>query len=612
MKKIFLLLTVFLMVFASCEPLEEINTALDAIDTSIIGEATYTLTDEDYDDLDLNRGSFSSVDDVKTKVPALLSDTYPAWGKGSSVNVNFNLYVGRAFEVKNYSLVQADYTSAGSDLLGFNSDDVPADLLPAIILNKYGADDVEDGDYAGIQYYQFTPGTYTVTPLVSMDDNLDFGTVGGDLTSVSNDNWTSHSGAGNGPITYEGDTNLVMSNYPSSDMGGSFTFGSGSEDVNSVFSTISTKTVYASALINLSEVSNGNYFFHMMEAPDTQPYAQFRARVGAKDDGNGKILFGIGASSSSLTYGETAYDLNTTYLIVSSYNIETGVSNLYILDNAASEEPTTPEATNTGDSGNAISAIAVRQSGGIPIGRIDGIRVANTWSAIMSNDNLDDEVIGNKESYNQNYAYADGAWAPAEGDAFYAVTEEDFAGMGINNFGSSTQPDDYMLTFLNTKFLYAQVDTQMDVVYKYVSSSSGPQTRGNQFTKTGANTWEAYQTTIESNLQFGHDGTTWEPDNTIRYTLSRGGTDSDYDWIASQLTTVEYAGLIGNLANYDDFDYNWTSAQIQNAMILFAGHHAPNAEEGQKYIFTYVIYDNGENEYQINLIKTGGVWVLNN
>ena len=275
-------------------------------------------------------------------------------------------------------------------------------------------------------------------------------------------------------------------------------------------------------------------------------------------------------------------------------------------------EPAAPEATNTGNSGNTAKRIGIRQGGGGPTATIDGIRVANTWSAIMTNDTLDDEVIGNKESYNVNYAFADGAWALAEGDAFYAVTEDDFASMGIENFGSSIDPDDYMLTFLNQKFAYAAVDTQMNVLYKYVSSSSGAQMRGNQFTKTGANTWEVFQSTINSNLQFGHDGTTWVPDNTIRYTLTRGGSDSDYDWIASQLTTDEYAGLIGNLANYDDFDYNWTSAQIQYAMILFAGHHAPNAEEGQKYIFTYVVYDNGENEYQINLIKTGGVWVLNN
>ena len=38
----------------------------------------------------------------------------------------------------------------------------------------------------------------------------------------------------------------------------------------------------------------------------------FSARTGAKSDGNGKVLFGIGASSSSLTYGTTAYELDTT------------------------------------------------------------------------------------------------------------------------------------------------------------------------------------------------------------------------------------------------------------------------------------------------------------
>jgi hypothetical protein len=109
-------------------------------------------------------------------------------------------------------------------------------------------------------------------------------------------------------------------------------------------------------------------------------------------------------------------------------------------------------------------------------------------------------------------------------------------------------------------------------------------------------------------IQFGHDGTTWVPDNTIKYTLIR---NADYEYMASQLTDAEYAGLIGNLAKYGDFDYNWTDEQIHYALILFLDNYDSSAEEGQKYLLTYVIYDNGENEYSTRFIKTGGVWVLN-
>ncbi|MFK8061315.1 MAG: T9SS type A sorting domain-containing protein, partial [Polaribacter sp.] len=62
----------------------------------------------------------------------------------------------------------------------------------------------------------------------------------------------------------------------------------------------------------------------------------------------------------------------------------TGVSNLYILSSTSATEPATPEATNTGSTDLAISAIAFRQSSNIPSVAIDGIRVANKWSDIMT------------------------------------------------------------------------------------------------------------------------------------------------------------------------------------------------------------------------------------
>jgi hypothetical protein len=117
-----------------------------------------------------------------------------------------------------------------------------------------------------------------------------------------------------------------------------------------------------------------------------------------------------------------------------------------------------------------------------------------------------------------------------------------------------------------------------------------------------------YNNVIDQTIQFGHDGTTWVPDNTIKYTLIR---NADYEYMASQLTTPEYAGLIGNLGNYGDFDYNWTNTQIHFALAIFLDHLDPSAAEGQKYILTYVIYDNGENDYQTSFIKTGGAWVIN-
>jgi hypothetical protein len=603
MKKIFLLLTIFTMVFTSCEPLEDINAEVDALANPIVGDVVFTLSDDDYKELSLNFGSFSSVDDAKTKVPPFLTSKYPVWGKGSSVLLNYKLYRGNAFSVKNYSLNQANYTASGSTLLGFTSTAKPGDHLPGIIAAKYTTP--KEGDYVSAQYFQYTGSAFTITPKISFEENINYGATGGNLTTTSAGSWVHHSGASN-QLQYVAE-NLSMTGYPSSNIGGALALSSsGSEDVNHSFSPIiTTNTVYTSALVKLSTVGNGTYFFHLMEEDGSFSYS---ARVGAKSDGAGKILFGIGATSSSLTYGTTAYNLDTTYLLVTTYNIDTGVSNLHVLTSVSSTEPTTPETTSTGSAGNSANRIGIRQGSGGPTALIDGIRVANTWSSIMSNGTLADEVVGTKVSSRANYTYIGGAWKlPTSG--YYSISNADFLSIGVTNFGSSKPADDYLPTFLDKKFPYAKAGDVLHVLYDYVSSSSGAQVRGNSYTKSVANTWEAHKSTIETSLQFGHDGTKWVPDNTIKYTLKR---NADYAYMASQLTTAEYAGFIANLANYGDFDYNWSQAQIEYALIIFLKHLDPNAAEGQKYLLTYVVYDNGENDYNKSFIKTNGVWVLNN
>ena len=601
----------FSLVFTTaCDPLDDINADIDSQESYVVGDANYTVTTKDYSDLKLNFGSFSNVDDAKTMIPGLLSKAYPVWGKGSSVLVDYKLYIGNAFKLNTYNLKQTDYDLSGSDLLGFKFDATPEDYLKGIITSNIS--NPKEGDYALAKYFQFTGSAYTVIPKVSLKENFDYGATAGDLTTLSSGNWTAHSGAGSGPIGYDA-TSLSMTNYPSTNVGGSLTFGTGSEDVNSEFTPLSSGIVFASALVNLSAVSSGNYFFHLMEAANTLPYAQFRARVGAKTDGSGKILFGIGASSSTLTYGTTAFDLNTTYLLVASYDIATGTSNLYVLTNAATTEPTTPEATNNGDAGNIIAAVAIRQSGGVPTGSIDGVRVANSWSAIMSDATLPAEVIGAKNSYESFYTFDNGVWK-SPSDRFYTLSEDDFASMGLTSFGSSTPQDNYLPTFLGIKFPYAQEGDELDVMYNYVSSSSGAQTRSNLYTFTDG-AWVPYQSTINTTLQFGHDGATWVPDNTIKYTLVR----DDYTFIGTALETVSgYETPSASAKNYGNFDRRvgnaafWSDAMLVKAMDVLLAKVDPSAAVGQKYLMTYAIYNGSAGVESISVIKNAeGKWVAN-
>ncbi|MFI1772863.1 hypothetical protein [Thalassobellus citreus] len=607
MKKIFYLYTVLLgTIIIGCNPLEDIYDDANANNPGVVEEVELTLSDDDYDELDLSFGSFSSEDDAKSMLPDYLSELYPYLSNGSSVTVDFRLYIGNAFWLRDYSLKQEDYALSGSDLLGFQSDATPEDYIADILSNNYSSP--KEGDYVAASYFQFTGSAYTVTPTVSLEENFDYGAAAGDLTTISGGSWTNHSGASNQLMFAT--TSLSMADYPSTNLGGALAISSsGSEDVNtSLTSIISTGTVYASALINLSEVGDGTYFFHLMEEDGSFSYS---ARVGAKSDGSGNILFGIGASSSSLSYGATPFALNTTYLIVSTYDTATGTSNLYVLTAPEATEPTTPEATNTGVAGNTANRIGIRQGGGGPTALIDGIRVANTWSAIMTNDVLEDEIVGNKTSNKVIYTFTEDVWEIAT-DGVYLVNDEDFASMGIETFGSSTQPDNYLPTFLNIKFPYALEGEALNVIYGYVSSSSGAQTRGNLYTKIEGE-WVAYESTIDSKLQFGLESGVWVPDNTIRYTF----TSDDYTLVGETLLNVSgFENAAGNLSNFGNFNRTggnsgWTDDQMITGIGVVLDSLDPSAAEGQKYIVSVDIYNGSSGVENFSLIKTGGEWVVN-
>ncbi len=607
MKKIVYLLIVSVIVLSTgCNPMHDIFTEIDLQEQVIVGSADYTLTDEDYDDLDLSFGSFNSEDDAKAMIPGLLLEKYPVWGKGSSVLIGYNLYIDDAFDVKEYNLDQADYTLSGSDLLGFESDAIPenylTDILTDNISNPY------EGNYIVAKYFQYTGSAFTVTPTVSIEENFDYGATAGDLTAITS-NWGAHSGGGSLFVGYD-TSSLSMTDYPSSGVGGSVTITpSNREDIYTEFTPITSGTVYLSALVNLSTVGTGTYFFHLKD--DGFGY---RARIGAKDDGSGKILFGIGATSSSLTYGTTPFDLNTTYLLVGFYNIDTGVSNLYVLTAPVATEPGTPEATNTGSSGLLISSVAFRQDGdGVegPTATIDGVRVANTWSSIMSNEVLEDEVIGDKISKESSYVYAGGSWETPS-DRFYYLSDVDFDSMGEdsgqpgfeNTFGSSISPDNYLLAFLNLKFPYAVEDDELDVCYDYDSSSSGKQVRGNLFTFIDGE-WVGYESVISTTLQFGHDGSTWVPDNTIQYFL----TPADYDYIVDTFGS-KYSSETANMASFGNFNgFSWTFPMIDEVIGSILLNNFPGASEGQKYVVTYSIYDGSTHDSTTSLILEGGVYV---
>jgi Leucine-rich repeat (LRR) protein len=215
-----------------------------------------------------------------------------------------------------------------------------------------------------------------------LDENFDNGSTSGDLI-VANFNWVEHLG-GTPNIGYATNS-LVMPGYQPLDIGGSASlFPATGQSLNRPFFEISLGTVYMSALVNISAapVSQGGsgFFLHLNSSSNT------RAKLFVNDNGSGGINFGIlsdGPDSNSISWGTTVYNYNSVYLIVASYNFNTGTSNLYVLDTPVAFEPNLPEATQTAAIISSISSVSFHQHENGPLCKIDALRVATNWSDLM-------------------------------------------------------------------------------------------------------------------------------------------------------------------------------------------------------------------------------------
>ena len=199
MKRIIYCLAIFGITLVGCNPMEDIYDGLDSTADPIVGSESYTLTSDDYTELELGYGSFSSNDDAKAMLPAFLADKYPFWGEGSSVLVGYQLYIGNAEGVSDftssdiYEFTNSDYATTGSDAFGFYPNVNATNAIPAI-LDAQVVDPTE-GQMVLAKYDQ-----YTEVPVVGLADlvaydfagSMEGWTVGEEFGG--DDVWTSQTG----------------------------------------------------------------------------------------------------------------------------------------------------------------------------------------------------------------------------------------------------------------------------------------------------------------------------------------------------------------------------------------------------------------------------------
>lgn len=122
-KLIYLFMALALVVTTACDPMEDIYEVIDAQEEIISGDATFTLSDDDYDELGRSYGNFDSVDQAKSMIPGLLSNKFPVWGGGSLAVVTFDIYAPRKDErsLDVYTVTTADYDSQGGSVAQYNN-----------------------------------------------------------------------------------------------------------------------------------------------------------------------------------------------------------------------------------------------------------------------------------------------------------------------------------------------------------------------------------------------------------------------------------------------------------------------------------------------------------
>ena len=216
---------------------------------------------------------------------------------------------------------------------------------------------------------------------------------------------------------------------------------------------------------------------------------------------------------------------------------------------------------------------------------------------------------GGESTLTDGFAYEGGEWIK-----FTGFTEDQYEAMGegFPNFTSADEADTKIPVALLDVYKYNPKSEGDIVLSMYELYEGGGVTRSYTAAYVfNGTSFLPYENELDITLQFGHDGTTWVPDNTIKYNLAA----TDYPLIVEALSS-KYPAATGSMDNYGNFERRpgnaaeWTPDMIAEAMDVVLNNLDPNAEEGQKYVVTYEIYNGSNGSEDIAVIKTDGVWVL--
>jgi hypothetical protein len=175
-----------------------------------------------------------------------------------------------------------------------------------------------------------------------------------------------------------------------------------------------------------------------------------------------------------------------------------------------------------------------------------------------------------------------------------SFTNADYTAMGqrFPNFSDAETAFYNIGIYLKTLYPFATPETFLPVEFEQFRVGKV----NVNFQYDGVN-WMAIPEVIEAIAQFSHDGTTWEFDNTIKYTLTAG----DY-------TLVEN----GAFQNFDvregrsEFELSVRLDKINQILL----NNFPQYGVGQKFSVSYNVWKPGDDVFVMNVINNGTAYVL--
>lgn len=558
------------VMITGCEPMEEIHEDLDVElkNTPIEGSVDYVLVDEDYETLDLPFGNFNSLDDARALIPAILESNYPVWGEGSLANVSFKLFSPLVKE--EYSVTTADYSAIGLSENYFT-----------------GMGDIVD--FLAFQFPQASEGTYVDLTYRTLAEEISYSFNNDDFDVIGEELGDTYPEPAASAAQYNNfDRREGRSAYWNEDMI--------LDAINAVltenFDGVEGQTYEVSYTIY-----NGSPGIESMNV---------------KFDGN-----------TYIAVGATAYEFNNDdYDVVGAELGETypGPAGNAAQFNSFDVRESSDNSWSEDMILEAVSAVLMERYPSA----VDGDQFAVTYtvyngtgtsmitkSVVMSNDEfvIDETSSISTIMVNDVFAKANGDWQIPF--TLPANSYQDEFGQRFGNFGDEDEALYKIAIYLESVYPYAEEGFFVPVSYQFYNGSETVAEYANFIFENGE--FNHILSVIDQTLQFGHNGEGWEPDNTKVLTLA----PADYQFIGQKFAE-QYPDPAWSAGNYNNFDRRpgnrneWTDAMLLEAMsVLLNEKIAPNAEEGQKYVLIFSIYNGSNTTESMSVIKLDGEWVLN-